>query len=241
MLQYEQADIALDGRSSDEKMHFHLAMACGLGVVRCPATSPSETQGPPSAQASHRNGQRPPGIAGTGIAGTITAIDAHMITIKTRDGQTAQAALDDKTQYRKGRDAAAFGDLKVGDMVFVRGEKTGDNAWQAAVVATRGQGDSPGSNFAEGMGKRFIAGEVKSIDGTELTIQRLDGVTQKISVDEETSFRKNGESITLADVKAGDHVFGRGELKNGIFVPALLNVGQPKFGMQGQNEASPPR
>ncbi len=118
--------------------------------------------------------------------------------------------------------------------------KTGENAWQAAVVGTRGQGDGPGGNFAEGMGKRFIAGEVKSIDGTQLTIQRPDGVTQKISVDEDTSFRKNGESITLADLKPGDHVFGRGELKNDVFVPAVLNVGQPKFGMQGQNEAPAP-
>jgi hypothetical protein len=168
-------------------------------------------------------------------------MDAHSITLKTRDGQTAQVALDDKTQYRKGREAATPGDLKVGDTVFVRGEKTGENAWQAAVIGSRGQNDGSGGNFAEGMGKRFIAGEIKSIDGTQLTIQRPDGVTQKISVDEDTSFRKNGESITLADLKRGDHVFGRGELKNDVFVPAVLNVGQPKFGMQGQNGAPAPR
>ncbi|MGB6676788.1 MAG: DUF5666 domain-containing protein [Terriglobales bacterium] len=201
-----------------------------------PASPPSETQSAPSAQDGHRNGQRPPGIAGT-----ITAMDAHSITLKTRDGQTAQVALDDKTQYRKGREAATPGDLKVGDTVFVRGEKTGENAWQAAVIGSRGQNDGSGGNFAEGMGKRFIAGEIKSIDGTQLTIQRPDGVTQKISVDEDTSFRKNGESITLADLKRGDHVFGRGELKNDVFVPAVLNVGQPKFGMQGQNGAPAPR
>lgn len=200
-----------------------------------PASPPSEDQSPPSAQDGHRNGQRPPGLAGT-----ITAMDAHSITLKTRDGQTAQVAVDDKTQYRKGRETATPGDLKVGDTVFVRGEKTGGNAWQAAVVATRGQGDGPSGNFAEGMGKRFIAGEIKSIEGTQLTIQRPDGVTQKISVDEDTSFRKNGESITLADLKPGDHVFGRGELKKDIFVPAVLNVGEPKFGMRGQNEAPAP-
>jgi len=201
-----------------------------------PASPPSEDQSPPSAQDGHGNGQRPPGVAGT-----ITATDAHSITLKTRDGQTAQVALDDKTQYRKGREAAAFSDFKVGDVVFVRGEKTGENAWQAAVVGSRGQDGGSGGNFAEGVGKRFIAGEIKSIDGTQLTIQRPDGVTQKISVDEDTSFRKNGESITLADLKPGDHAFGRGELKNGVFVPAVLNVGQPKFGMHGQNEAPAPR
>jgi hypothetical protein len=200
------------------------------------ASPPSEDQSPPSAQDGDRNGQRPPGIAGT-----IAAMDAHSITLKTRDGQTAQVALDDRTQYRKGREAATPADFKVGDMVFVRGGKTSENAWQAAVVGSRGQGDDgSSSNFAEGMGKRFIAGEIKSIDGTQLTIQRPDGVTQKISVDEETSFRKNGESITLVDLKPGDHVFGRGELKKDVFVPAVLNVGEPKFGMRGQNEAPAP-
>lgn len=211
-------------------------LASALCVAQsAPASPPSEDQGPLSAQGSHRNGQRP-----SGVAGTITTIDAHAITLKTRDGQTAQVVIDDKTQYRKGREAATLADFKVGDMVFVRGEKSGENGWQAAVVASRGQGRGPGGNFAEDMGKRFITGEVKSIDGTQLTIQRPDGVTQKISVDEDTSFRKNGESVTLADLKPGDHVFGRGELKKDVFVPAVLNVGQPKFGMQGQNEASAP-
>jgi hypothetical protein len=221
-------------------MKWILVSLCLLFSALCvaqtaPASPASEDQGPPPAQDSPRNGPRSPGVAGT-----ITAIDANAITLKTRDGQTAQVALNDKTQYRKDREAATVSDFKVGDMVFVRGAKTGDNAWQAAAVATRGGGDTP-DNFREAMGKRFIAGEVKSIDGTQLTIQRPDGVTQTISVDENTSFRKDGESITLADLKPGDHVFGRGEIKNGVFVPAVLNLGQPRFGMQRQGGAPGPR
>lgn len=194
-----------------------------------PPNAPPGDQGPPPAQDSPRNGQRLPAVAGI-----ITAIDANAITVKTRDGQIAQVTLNDKTQYRKDREPAKLSDFKVGDMVFVRGQKTGDSSWQAEMVGTRTRGDSP-DNFREGLGKRFIAGEVKSIDGTQLTIQRPDGVTQTISVDENTSFRKQGESITLADFKPGDHVFGRGELKNGVFVPAVLNLGDPNFGMQHQN------
>ena len=199
-----------------------------------PASPTPGDQGPPPAQDSPRNGQRPPGVAGT-----ITAIDANAITVKTRDGQTAQVTLNDKTQYRKDREPAKLSDFKVGDMVFVRGDKTGDQTWQAEMVGTRTRAESP-ENFREGLGKRFIAGEVKSIDGTQLVIQRPDGVTQTISVDENTSFRKDGESITLADLKPGDHVFGRGELKNGVFVPAVLNFGEPNFGMQRKN-GSPER
>jgi predicted RNA-binding protein len=36
-----------------------------------------------------------------------------------------------------------------------------------------------------------------------------------------------GESITLADIKVGDEVGGRGEMKNGVFVPAELSVATP--------------
>ena len=36
-----------------------------------------------------------------------------------------------------------------------------------------------------------------------------------------------GESITLADIKVGDSVAGPGALKNGIFVPTQLFVGDP--------------
>jgi hypothetical protein len=79
----------------------------------------------------------------------------------------------------------------------------------------------------EGLGKQFIAGEIKAIEGTTLTILRVDGQTQTIQVDENTSFRKQGESITLADFKPGDHVHGRGELKNGTFFAAVLNSGDP--------------
>ncbi len=76
------------------------------------------------------------------------------------------------------------------------------------------------------LGKRFITGEVKKIDETKLTILRPDGESQVIEVDEGTSFRnQKRESITLADIKAGDHVFGRGEVKNGVFVPQVLNLG----------------
>jgi len=200
-----------------------------------PANPAPQDQSPSAAQGSPRNGHRPPGVAGT-----ITAIDANALTIKTQDGQSAQVTLSGKTQYRKNREAATLGDFKVGDMVFVRGEKTGDNLWQAEMVGTRTRGESP-DNFREGLGKRFIAGEVKSIQGTQLTIQLPDGVTQTISVDENTSFRKEGESITLGDLKAGDHVFGRGELKNGVFVPAVLNLGEPKFGMQHKDGPPEPR
>ena len=208
-----------------------LCFAVLCGGQTAPTSPAPPDQAPPPAQDTARNGHRPPGVAGT-----ITAIDGNTFTIKTRDGQTAQVTVSDKTEYRKDRQPAKASDFKVGDLIFVRGERTGDNAWQAEMVGARSGGPGAG-NFREGLGKEFIAGEVKAINGTQLTIQRPDGVAQTISVDENTSFRKEGESVTLADLKVGDHVFGRGQLKNDVFVPAVLNVGQPNFRMR---ENGPP-
>jgi len=101
------------------------------------------------------------------------------------------------------------------------------------------------NQFREGLGKNFIMGEIKSINGTQIEIARPDGQTQTIAVDENTSFHKNRESVTLADFKTGDRVFGRGEVKNNVFVAATLNEGQPGMGRPGMRmgggEGTPPQ
>lgn len=195
-----------------------LLVTAALGWSQAmPDDSAGQMQG--SGPQSGRRGQR-----GPGVAGTITAIDNGKFTIKTHDGQTAQVSVSDQTQFRKDRQPAKLADFKVGDQIFVRGEQK-DGVWQAQMIGER-SGGGPGGD-REGMGKRFIAGEVKAINGTHLTILRPDGQTQDIAVDENTSFHKDRDSITLADIKVGDHVFGRGETKNDVFVPSTLNLGQP--------------
>lgn len=169
------------------------------------------------------------------VSGTITAIDKNQLSLKTAEGKTVTVNLSNETRYRKDVQPAKLEDFRVGDAVMVGGDPAGDNAWNARFVMTRGMG---GQQMREALGKHFIAGEIKAIKGTNLTILRVDGETQTIAVDENTSFRKQGESITLADFKAGDHVFGRGELKNGTFVAAVLNGGDlPQ--MQPRPDASP--
>lgn len=183
--------------------------------------------------------QARPGRRFQGVAGTITAMDKNQLSLKTADGKAVTVNLSADTRYRKDGQPATRADFKVGDMVMVGGDPAGENAWNARFVGTRGGG---GQQMREGLGKRFIAGEIKSIDGTHLTILRVDGETQTIQVDENTSFRKQGESITLADFKPGDHVLGRGELKNGTFVAAVLNLGGfTSAPIQGRPVESPDR
>jgi ribosomal protein L21E len=219
-----------------------LAAACSWAQT-APSNPDSPNSAPPnpaSDAAAPAQGQQGQHRRFPGVAGTITAVNPDSLVVKTMDGHTAQVTLNDKTQYRKDRQAATLADFKVGDQVMVRGEPSGDNAWIAETVATRSAGGPGEQSFRDALGKRFIIGEIKTISGTQLTIARPDGVTQTIAVDESTSFQKQGESITLADFKPGDHVFGRGEVKNNVFVPAVLNLGDPRmmWGGQGQGQGA---
>lgn len=183
------------------------------------------------------------------VLGTIDSVAADQITVKTPDGQTAAVKITSSTQFRKDRQPATLKDFKAGDHVMAMGKSGSDGTFSAEFVVTgsmrggmgsgaqRGPMGGPGMMAGEqpspeqfarmGLGTRFIAGEVKKIEETKLTILRPDGQTQVIQADENTSFRNDkNESQTLADIKVGDHVMGRGEVKNGIFVPEVLHIGQ---------------
>jgi preprotein translocase subunit YajC len=216
-----------------------LLALCVAGWAQGPDNAPPPDQ-PQGRQES--GGQRGGRRGGPGLIGEVTAISGNTITVKTMDGNTATVNVTDQTRFRKDRQDAKLTDVKVGDNVFVRGQKGSDGSVQAEMVAVPPAGMM--GNMRDGLGKNFIMGEIKSINGTQIEIARPDGQTQTIAVDENTSFHKNRESVTLADFKAGDRVFGRGEVKNNVFVAATLNEGQPGMGRSprmGGGEGPPPQ
>ena len=71
-------------------------------------------------------------------------------------------------------------------------------------------------------------GEVKSIDAPHITVLRTDNVTQTLELNEETSLRKGRDSVTMADIQPGDHVFMRGAMQNNVFVPKSVMVIGPE-------------
>ena len=215
-----------------------LSFAATLLVLCAAGWAQGPDNAAPANQPGQQQGQWGRGRRGPGVAGTITAIEGNIITVKTMEGGTTQVNVTDQTRYRKERQDAKLADLKVGDNVFVRGEKGSDGAIQAEMVAVPPQGMM--GNFREGMGKNFIMGEIKAINGTQIEIARPDGVTQTISVDENTSFRKEGQSVTLADFKPGDRVFGRGEMKDNVFVASQLNEGRPGMMRPGGGDGGAP-
>lgn len=160
------------------------------------------------------------------VRGDITAITGDTITVKTEEGDIYAVSTGPNTRLRKQRDPIKITDLHVGDMVAAIGDKDVKAKTLGAVIVVvldKEQYEKARADF----GKTWTAGIVQSIDGTNILIKRPDNVTQTIAVDENTSFRSHREDITLADIKAGDHVTARGALANGAFLATSVNLGGP--------------
>jgi len=215
-----------------------LLLSCAALAQQAPADAQEQTA-PPQGETRGPRAERGE-MRMRGTAGTISEISGDTITLKSLNGQAVKVKVSDKTEYRKEEQLAKLSDFKPGDFIMVRGEPTGEGEYKAEAIMSR-PANGRFMMGGEGMGTRFIAGEVKAIDGTKLTIHRIDDQDQAIEVDENTSFRKQGESITLPDIKVGDRVFGRGEMKNGTFVPQVLNVGDfPQMRMLRQGVPDQP-
>jgi hypothetical protein len=172
-------------------------------------------------------------MEGHGTIGKITAVQGDCFLITRPDGTKVTVKLTDKTDFRKDRQPAKQSDFKIGDFVMVRGEENADHCITAESLGGRSAGGGPGGGTGGGaffgeMGKDFVAGEVKSLDPPKLTLQRPDGVTETVALDEETSLRKGRESITMADIEPGDHLVIHGALQNGVFVPKTVMLLSPE-------------
>lgn len=208
---------------------------------------------PPPAQGAGQQAASPQGGPGRGVGrpgvfGKITAINGQTLEIATHDGQTVTVKITGDTQFRKAGDAAKLSDFKVGDMVGIRGDENPDHTWTAQMIGVRpnggfgggqgagaGEGRGAGGPGGQGMrqqlgvlGQDYVVGEIKAIDAPSLTILRPDNVTQSVQLDENTSLRRGRESITMADIQPGEHVFMRGAMVNGSFQPKNVMVMSPE-------------
>jgi hypothetical protein len=161
------------------------------------------------------------------LFGKITAVHQDSLEVTNPNGEPVTVKLTAKTEYRKDREPAKRTDFKMGDIIIVRGEENADHSWTAQVVAARsmnGRG-GPGMPEREGtLGKDYIVGEVKSIDTPRISVLRSDNVAQTMELNEDTSLRRGRDSVTVADIQPGDHVFARGAVQNDVFVPKFVMV-----------------
>ena len=201
----------------------------------------------------------------TAVSGTTLSVKtlegATLQVTTTENTRAMKAKLDGSGQPSPIKVA----DIRVGDGVMAAGNLDAPSRTLHAAAILVATDAAQVKALKENLGKTYIVGKVTAIDldNAKMTVLRSDGVSQTIGFDETTSFRRGragmnfgiggggqmgagrqgtpasgaAESITLADIKVGDEVGGRGALKDGVFVPAELTVGTP--GQRRQRPATP--
>jgi hypothetical protein len=241
-----------------------MAVSAARGRAQSPQPDDQVRSAPPSSMQGGPEGQRR-GIEarGPGVFGKISALEADSMEITGHDGTKVSIKLTSSTEFRKDRQPAKISDFKVGDTVVVRTnqDSSGASGATALLVAAApaggfgGRGSGGGQGMMQGtLGKDYVVGEVKSIDAPKLTILRVDSVMQTLELNEETSLRRGRDSVTMADIQPGDHIFARGAVANDVFVPKsvmvippeqwnrmreLMNDGGEKRGATPQNAPAP--
>jgi hypothetical protein len=194
---------------------------------------------------------------GGGITGTVTEAAADHYTIKTDAGETytihfsVNTRILKQTIQRRGpgeggnREPSAPqilkpSDIKVGDAVGVMGEVDAAAKSVGAVVIAQLDPERARQmrELRTNYGKTWLQGKVTAINETRVTLLgMIDNATHAFVADENTTFRKRREPITLADVQVGDMVRAEGAVKEGIFVAASVAV----MGMQQGGTPAVPR
>jgi hypothetical protein len=198
-----------------------------------------------ASQSNQQGGPRGGGFMGmnSAVHGSITAISGGEFTIKTEQGETYKVATGPNTHLMKDRQPIKASDIHIGDVIMTGGDVDEKAHTVGAVflaVLDAEQVQRMKQAQAD-FGKTWVAGKITAMNDLNLTIERPDKKSQTITVDENTSFRKHRDSITLADIKVGDTVTVRGALQSGNFVASVLSVmdpGQRGFGRPGNGSPS---
>jgi len=230
-------------------LRWALVLGFVLGLTTSVVLVPAQVFALPTSaglqDATPQAGRGPGGDQRMPLFGKITAVHDGSLDVMDTNGDTVSVKISGQTEFRKDRQPAKRTDFKVGDIIVVRGQENADHSWNAQVVAARsmngpnggpggrggpggGGGNGRGSAQTGTLGKDYVAGEIKSIDAPKLSVLRSDNVTQSLELNEETSLRKGRDSITMADIQPGDHLFARGAVENGVFVPKTVVVIGPE-------------
>ncbi len=160
------------------------------------------------------------------IRGTVARTDGGSVFVKVQSGTVYEVQTGANTHFVKNAEAARAGAAKAGDTVIAGGELDAKKHTLGAVfvavvdAAELAELDQRRAQW----GKTWLAGTITAKNGTALVIQRPDGVVNTVTVDEDTSFRKRHQSITLPEIEVGDGLTASGAQLNGKFTAKVLTV-----------------
>ena len=228
-----------------------------FAVALIPALAQDNTAPPQQGPGGAWQGRREaagwgPGGMGRGTIGTVTEAASDHFTIKTELGEIYTIHFSVNTRmmkqppprHRQGEaqppptegertppQPIKASEIKVGDVIAAGGE-VDQNAKSIGAIFVMLLDPERARQMREmeaDFGKTWLAGRVTAINEVKVSLEW--GPDRKVSTfvaDENTTFRKHREPITLADIQVGDMVRVEGAVKAGTFVAASVSVmGRP--------------
>jgi hypothetical protein len=205
---------------------------------------------------------------GRGTMGTVTEVTPEHYTIKTETGETFTVHYSANTRILKqqarprGEGEPAGGesgnrgggnpptplkstDIKVGDAIAAMGDVDANAKSVGAMVVLQIDPERAKQmrEMEANYGKTWLMGKVTAIDGVKVTLTgTMDHTPHTFVADENTTFRKRRDPITLADIQVGDNVRVEGAVKDGSFLATSVNaMGQPPAGTPSVPRNAPPQ
>jgi Domain of unknown function (DUF5666) len=237
-------------------------MACCTALEAAAQAAPPQQGQQPQGGRGMRGGMGGFPGGGRGVLGTVTEAAADHYTIKTDAGETYTVHYSVNTRIVKqppgqggGRRGGNGGggngggggeraqpvtlkpaDIKVGDIITAGGEM--DDAHKSIGAIFVALIDPERAKQLREMqanyGKTWLAGRITAIDGTTITIEgMIDHAKHTIEVDENTSFRKRRDSITLADIQPGEQLRAEGAAQGNVFRATVVTAAEARNGEQG--------
>jgi hypothetical protein len=191
-----------------------------------------QQQGPRGGGGMGRGGMFGPG--GGGTLGKVTAISGSEITIKDDQGQTYKVETGPNSRIRKNREEAKISDIHIGDSIMAAGNLDDQAKTIGAmfVVVLDPQQAAQAEQRRATFGKTWTAGKITAINDLTLTVERLDKVTQTVTVDENTTFHKGARGqatdITFPEIKVGDMLRADGSVQGNNFAATNVVVMEPR-------------
>lgn len=228
---------------------FLAALATADTLYAQDATAPQQSNPPADGQRGGRGVWGGGGMIGRGVIGSVTGITPDHFTIRTESGDlytihysvntrimkggggggTGRSQSDDEPRFTPPQSIKAS-DIKVGDAIAASGEMDAGAKSVGAVVIFQIDPERA-RQFREmqaNYGKTWLMGRVTAINETKVSLQGgPDTASHTFVADENTTFRKRRDPITLADIQVGDMVRVEGSLKNGDFLATTVAVMGP--------------
>jgi hypothetical protein len=165
-----------------------------------------------------QEGDKNPNRAG----GVIQSISGNVINTSRKNGSTMSIVVTENTTFSKNGAAASLADFQSGDVVKADGTLDANGQFVATSIAagekgskrerrvgseTSVKGEHKGGDKANRSGGQITAVDVTS--GT-VSVTRRNGAADTIRIGANATLARNGQTVTLADFKAGDFVKARG-------------------------------